>query len=247
LPEDHRLAAEVQRLLESVGIAPASAGVGQDAHDGLGVGDSGRAVEGAEPARRQISSPDSGQTRPLAERISGKTISYDQLVDALLLSPPGETQGALARRMGYSQSWLSRIIASDSFQSRLAERIEKDIEPERREMFRMRFASIEEEARGILLGSLQKLAARLEDPAGVPDQLVVKSVEVTSRLLGYGARQEPPAPRVEMHVHLEQLANNLRNLNRAPIAGEATEVAPESSRRQSGMEGPPSSGEGQVA
>jgi hypothetical protein len=166
-----------------------------------------------------------------AERISGKTLSYDQLVDILLMSPPGETQRALARRVGYSESWLSRIIASDAFQARLAERIEKDIEPERREAFRLRFASIEEEARGILLGSLQKLAQRLEDPAGVPDQLVVKSVEVTSRLLGYGARQDPAPPRVEMHVHLEQLANNLRNLNGAPKAIEGTceEVTPPSS------------------
>lgn len=165
-------------------------------------------------------------TRTLGERITGKTLGYDQLVDILLMSPPGETQGQLALRVGYSQSWLSRIIASDAFQTRLAERIEKDIEPERREAFRLRFASIEEEARGILLGSLQKLAARLENPAGVPDQLMVKSIEVTSRLLGYGARQDAPAPRVEMHVHLENLANNLRKLNKAPsaIEGTCTEV-----------------------
>jgi hypothetical protein len=153
-----------------------------------------------------------------AERIGARAMSYDQLVDIFLLSPPGETQRALARRVGYSESWLSRIIASDAFQSRLAERIEKDVEPERREAMKLRFASIEEEARGILLGSLQKLAAKLDDPAGVPDQLMVKSIEVTSRLLGYGARNDPPAPRVEMHLHLEQLAQNLRNLNGAPKA-----------------------------
>jgi hypothetical protein len=158
------------------------------------------------------------------ERISGKSLGYDQLVDILLMSPPGETQRALARRVGYSESWLSRIIASDAFQARLAERIEKDIEPERREAFKLRFASIEEQARGLLLDSLQKLTARLEDPAGVPDQLVVKTVEVTSKLLGYGARTEQPATRVEMYVHLEQLANNVRKLNRAPINGECTTV-----------------------
>jgi DNA-binding Lrp family transcriptional regulator len=167
-------------------------------------------------------------TRPamqFGERISGKSLGYDQLVDILLMSPPGETQRALARRVGYSESWLSRIIASDAFQARLAERIEKDIEPERREAFKLRFASIEEQARGLLLDSLQKLTARLEDPAGVPDQLVVKTVEVTSKLLGYGARTEQPTARVEMHVHLEQLASNVRKLNRAPINGTAVEVS----------------------
>lgn len=161
-----------------------------------------------------------------AERITGKSLSYDQLVDILLLSGPGETQRALAKRVGYSESWLSRIIASDAFQARLAERLEKDIEPERREIFKMRFASIEEEARGILKASLEKLAERLQNPAGVPDELVVKSIAVTAKLLGYGARQEPTAPPVNLHFHLEKLAANVRNLNKAPINGESYPVAP---------------------
>lgn len=158
-------------------------------------------------------------------RITGKMLSYDQLVDELLMSPPGETQRAMAKRLGYSESWLSRIIASDAFQSRLAERIEKDVEPERREMMRLRFASIEEEARGVLLTSLKKLAVRLEDPAGVPDELVLRSAAVTSKLLGYGARQDAPPQKVEMHVHLEQLAANVRNLNKAPSHIEGTFTA----------------------
>lgn len=171
---------------------------------------------------------DSPLVRPVfqpAERINGKSLSYDQLVDILLLSPPGETQRAIARRVGYSESWLSRIIASDAFQARLAQRLEKDIEPERREVFRMRFASIEEEARGILHASLARLAERLQDPAGVPDELVVKSVAVTSKLLGYGARQEPATAPVNLHFHLEQLAQNVRNLHKAPTAIEGTFTA----------------------
>lgn len=163
------------------------------------------------------------------DRITGQSLGYDQIVDELLLSPPGETQGHLARRLGYTQAWLSRLIASDAFQVRLAKRLEA-IEPDRREMFRLRFASIEEEARGILMASLQKLSDRLQDPAGVPDQLVVKSVEVTSRLLGYGARRDEPPAKVEMHVHLEELAQNLRKLNGAPsaqvIEGECQVIEP---------------------
>lgn len=163
-----------------------------------------------------------------SERITGKTLSYDQLVDILLLSPPGETQRAIAKRVGYTESWLSRIFASDAFQARLAERIEKDVEPERREIMRLRFASIEEEARAVLLMSLQKLSARLQDPAGVPDELAIKSAAMSAKLLGYGARTDStPAP-VNMHFHLEQLAANVRNLNKAPsaIEGTFTEVAP---------------------
>jgi hypothetical protein len=136
-------------------------------------------------------------------------------VDELLLSPPGETQRALAKRLGYTQSWLSRLIASDAFQMRLAKRIE-ELDPDKREIFRLRFATIEEEARGILLTSLQKLSEKLNDPVEPEPDLLLKSAAMTSKLLGYGARAEQPAPKVEMHLHLEQLAKNLRNLNQAP-------------------------------
>lgn len=153
-----------------------------------------------------------------AGRISGKTLSYDQLVDILLLSPPGETQRQLAQRVGYSESWLSRLIASDAFQAKLATRLEKDIEPERREIFRMRFASIEQEAKGILLASLKRLTDRLHDPANATnDELLLKSASMTSKLLGYGAKKDPPVPHVEMHLHLQNLAENVRRLNHVPV------------------------------
>lgn len=156
-------------------------------------------------------------SQPLMARITGTVLSHDQIVDELLLAPPGQTQGMLARKLGYTESWLSRLIASDSFQTKLAKRLEQ-IEPDRREMFRLRFASIEEEARGILMNSLKKLAERLDSPVGIPDELLLKSATLTSKMLGYGMKTEALAPKVEMHVHLEELASNLRNLNRSPSA-----------------------------
>jgi hypothetical protein len=161
------------------------------------------------------------------ERITSKSLTYDQIVDELLLSPPGETQGALAKRLGYTQSWLCTLMASDAFQAKLHERIEKSVEPERQAAFKLRFASIEEEARGILKNSLRLLAEKLEQPAElIPPQLVIKSVEVTSKLLGYGARDVPGTPqRVDMHLHLHQLRENLMNLNQAPDVSDATIVA----------------------
>lgn len=155
-----------------------------------------------------------------AARITGKAITYDAIIDQMLANPL-RTQRELARLVGYTESWFSRLIASDSFQTRLAFRIDRDVTPEQQEAIRLRFASIEEEAKGILLASLRKLSERLEDPAGVPDQLLIENVKVTQRLLGYGARPENPAPRVEMHLHLERLANNLRTLDRAPVASDA--------------------------
>lgn len=166
-------------------------------------------------------SPAVGSVQPPV-RLTAASLTYDQIVDEVLLSPPAETQGQLAKRIGYSQSYLSRLIASDAFQAKLADRIEKTIEPERRDIFKLRFASIEEEARGILKRSLEKLADRLDDPVGVPDQLLIKSAEMSGKLLGYGARHDPAAPqRVDMHLHLHQLATNLRNLSAAPDVSDA--------------------------
>ena len=157
-------------------------------------------------------------------QITTVSLTYEQIVDALLLSPPTETQGQLAKRLGYSQSYLSRLIASDAFQVRLADRIEKSIEPERQAAFKLRFASIEEEARGILKNSLRLLAEKLDqpDPDLIPAQLIIKSAEMTSKLLGYGARDLPGTPqRVDMHLHLHQLRDNLRNLNQSPDVSDA--------------------------
>jgi hypothetical protein len=187
----------------------------------------GLGIDGGQAAGEPVAGSPAGPPAKItpAERISGKSLTYDQIVDELLLSPPSETQGQLARRIGYSESWLSRLIASDAFQSKLASRVEKDIEPERREAFKLRFASIEEEARGILMASLQKLSERLVDPTGVPDQLIVKSIDSTSRLLGYGARTEPTTPRAgDMHLHLHMLADNLRKLNSSPDVSDAVIV-----------------------
>jgi hypothetical protein len=155
--------------------------------------------------------------------ITTVSLTYEQIVDALLLSPPTETQGQLAKRLGYSQSYLSRLIASDAFQVRLADRIEKSIEPERQAAFKLRFASIEEEARGILKNSLRLLASKLDQPEElIPPQLIIKSAEMTSKLLGYGARDLPGTPqRVDMHLHLHQLRANLINLNQAPDVSDA--------------------------
>ena len=52
-----------------------------------------------------------------------KKISYthDAIIDAIIASP-GVSQGELAKEFGYTQTWLSIMIGSDAFQSRLTER-----------------------------------------------------------------------------------------------------------------------------
>jgi hypothetical protein len=67
------------------------------------------------------------------------------------------------------------------------------------------------------------LASKLDQPEElIPPQLIIKSAEMTSKLLGYGARDLPGTPqRVDMHLHLHQLRANLINLNQAPDVSDA--------------------------
>ena len=55
--------------------------------------------------------------------MSIKNISYshDAMID-LILQQPTVTSGELASLFGYSQGWVTRILGSDSFQARLAQR-----------------------------------------------------------------------------------------------------------------------------
>lgn len=146
------------------------------------------------------------------------SLSHDELI-TLLLANPFKTHREIAAFAGYTESWLSRIIASDCFQVRLAERLEKEVEPERRAAIRAHFASVEELAQGSLRRCLELMAERLDKPSeGIADQFLIKSTEMHAKLLGYGARVEPTAPPVNLQVHLHTLGDNMVRLLRSKRA-----------------------------
>lgn len=146
------------------------------------------------------------------------SLSHDELI-TLLLANPFKTHREIAAFAGYTESWLSRIIASDCFQVRLAERLEKEIEPERRAAIRAHFASVEELAQGSLRRCLELMAERLDKPSeGIADQFLIKSTEMHAKLLGYGARVEPAVPPVNLQVHLHALGDNMVRLLRSKRA-----------------------------
>lgn len=59
-----------------------------------------------------------------------KKLSYthDAMVDAILQEPT-VTSAELAEIFGYSQAWVARILASDSFRARIAQRKSKLVDP----------------------------------------------------------------------------------------------------------------------
>lgn len=115
-----------------------------------------------------------------------------ELAIDLILENPEWSQGDLARHFGYSDAWVSRVISSDAFQSKLAERRDEIINPEIK-------ASIEERFRHLAEQSIARLHQKLENP-NASDNLVLRSVEIAAKALGLGARQAAPAMSMQIAI-----------------------------------------------
>ena len=158
------------------------------------------------PASAPADSPHEKWPSGAARGIAKVRYTHDSMID-MIIADPCVTQNELAARYGYTAGWVSQIIASDAFQARLADRTGELVDPTIR-------ATVEDRFRGIVLRSLEILREKLDKPAAqIPDNLALRSVELSSRALGYGARDTSPAvPPIAMHVHLEALGDNLTKL-----------------------------------
>jgi len=127
--------------------------------------------------------------------------THDAMID-LLIAHPEISQGALAQRFGYSQGWVSNIMASDAFQARLAARREEIVDPTVK-------ATMEERFRGVTILSLQRLQERLEAPQ-VSDTTILRAAELGAKSLGVGSSNN----NIPLNAadHLAQLANRLIDL-----------------------------------
>lgn len=149
-------------------------------------------------------SPAVGLAKPVIAKIG---YSHDAMID-LLIANPAISQNDLAAHFGYTASWVSQIMSSDAFQMRMAERREQIIDPVLR-------LTIKENFDALVLRSLDILRQKLNAPAAeVPDNLVLRTLDIGGRLAGYGVKDTPP-PQVnqtDIHVHLEQLGGGLVSL-----------------------------------
>jgi len=118
--------------------------------------------------------------------------THQALVD-LIIAQPGLTQRQYAAHFGYTEAWISTIIASDAFQVQLAARRDEIVDPILR-------ASAEERYRGLALQSLAVLQRKLESPQ-VSDHLAIRAAELGARVSGFGERltlSAPPGERLEV-------------------------------------------------
>lgn len=107
--------------------------------------------------------------------------SHAAMID-MIVANPWISQGELAANFGYTEGWVSQVIASDAFQAALAKRKDELVDPTLR-------ATIEERFKGLVARSLDILMKKLEKPVeGISDELALKAMEIASKALGYGQK-----------------------------------------------------------
>lgn len=107
--------------------------------------------------------------------------SHDSMIDQIIANP-WVSQGELADMYGYTEGWVSQVIASDAFQGRLAQRKEAIIDPTLR-------LTVEEGFKAMAKSSLRILLDRLNAPDNkVSDETALKAAEIAAKALGMGGK-----------------------------------------------------------
>lgn len=119
-------------------------------------------------------------TASAANAIARVKYSHDAMID-LLIANPAISQNEIATNFGYTVPWVSRIMNSDAFQARLALRKEELLDP-------VIVASIEEKFRALASKSLDVVLDKLSVTNSA--ELGLKALEISTKALGYGARQQ---------------------------------------------------------
>jgi hypothetical protein len=104
--------------------------------------------------------------------------SHEAMIDVLIARPMA-TQREVARHFGYTEAWVSQVMASDSFKKRFAERRDTLVDP-------MITKSLEHLFEGVGRLSLAIVEEKLEATRD-PD-LAIKAMEITRKGLGLGVR-----------------------------------------------------------
>lgn len=158
-----------------------------------------------------------GMSEAAKSSICKVSYTHQDMIDFIIANPQ-VSQGALAARYGYSQSWICQVMQSDAWQSLAAKRRAELVDP-------ALLSTIDERFRALTVRSLERLMEKLDAPQ-VSDNVVLKAVELGAKAMGVGGNAPPTAPPQD---HLARLANRLLDLQsnvRQGVTYEA-EVVPE--------------------
>lgn len=133
----------------------------------------------ATPPARPQSAPLVG-TESAAGALARVHYNHDAMID-LMISNPAVSQGELAKHFGYTQAWVSRVVNSDAFLARLAERKKDLVDPAIAFSLDEKFRSLADTALDVVMEKLT--LTRNPDTA-------LKALDLASKAMGYGARQQ---------------------------------------------------------
>jgi hypothetical protein len=157
-------------------------------------------------AQLRLAQSEGYNPKPLKPSIQKINYSHDGMIN-IILANRGISQNALAAHFGYTAAWVSTVMASDAFQARLAERAAEIEDPVLR-------ASIEDNLKGLVSRSMEILKEKLSAPvSSIPDNLALRTLELSTRALGFGARESTVNVTVnQVENHLEHLGGRLTDL-----------------------------------
>ena len=160
--------------------------------------------------------------------------THDAMIELIIEGgrrPGGISQKDIAAHFGYTEAWISNILASDAFQARLALRREEVIDPVLR-------ASIKERFEALVIQSLKVLQEKLNQ-ATVSDNVAIRAAELGAKALGVGGHAPQKAPESSQD-RLARLAGRLVALHSTVkeggtvVNGQVLEVTVEEQQTASG-------------
>ncbi len=120
--------------------------------------------------------------------------SHDKMID-IMVANPRVKQGELAAYFGYSEGWVSRVMHSDAFKLRMAQRRVQIVDP-------IITASVEERFAALAMRGLEVMQTKLDQPTElVSFAEAAKAVELGGKGMaigGFGARTQ-----VDVHTNID--------------------------------------------
>lgn len=153
-----------------------------------------------------------------AKQVEKLSYSHTAMIDSIIANP-GITQRELGKHFGYTESWVSTIMASDAFQVLLAERRAELIDP-------ILTASVGERLKAMTQRSIEIVQSHLEGPM-VSFDVAMKAAQFGAKAMGLGGNAPPQTLVMNSSDRLAGLAERLTGLlanKRGEVKDEIIEV-----------------------
>lgn len=174
------------------------------------------------PAQALAVSPVGGAALPAAVAPAPLFYTHQAMIE-LMLEHPEYSHEQLARHFGRKQSWLTSVLASDSFQQALDPHRHLISDPSITATMQERFRALAIRTSNVLLDKLDK--------SDVSDLVVLKASELSIKALGMGQpKMEAPAPAAQPTPTHHALADALldmmakRKMEAGTVDAETVEV-----------------------